>query len=187
MYVLLIPAISQKVSDSIYCLNTDHIDNTIPSQTQVSKGQTVCTITYRHLPKMGFGGFLRDALFSPPKHTIELKSPVSGTFERGQHSGSFHKVSKRDFDKPFKISSIRDELDNFVAFRFYTAERLALSAGAFYQDFFTLFERQANWADEGMRDSSYYDPDWRENLQREKNFFANTICPVLPAENYKAG
>ena len=157
MYILLVPAISGKISNSIYCLNINHVDWRMKRHTQVNKGDVICEVTYSYPPKMGFVGFLKDTFFGPPSYKVQFKSPVDGTIE-GSTSGSFHRSIFRDYDRPFSISSIKDELDNPIAFRFYTSEKLALTAAAFYKDFFDLFSIRSSWADKGMKDCNFMIP-----------------------------
>lgn len=184
MYVLLVPKVAMHVSNSIYSLNINHQDKVLQRGAQVSKGDGVCWIKYEHLPKMGFFGFLKDIFAKPPTREVVLRSPVDGVFETGL-GRTFHSHDRRDFSKPFTVQSQRDEVDNPVAFRFYCAKKVAVSVSSFYQDFFDVFLKNESWTDTGLRDGSNYDPDWRAHLKREFEFFQNTICPVIPVDDYK--
>ena len=186
MYVLLIPAICVEISDSIYCLNTDHIDSNMADNVAVSKGDVICSATYQHLPKMGFSGFLKDTFGSQEKHRIDFKSPVSGTFQPVRKTTFHCRWRYRDYNKKFEIHNKKDEMSFEIAFRFFTHEKIALMAGAYYSEFFDLFTKRAHWADVGMRDSSYYDENWRENLSKEQAYFHNLVCPCLDVDAYQS-
>jgi len=185
MYVLLIPAISSEISDSIYCLNTEHIDANMTHDMPVNRGDVVCTATYRHLPQMGVSGFLKGMLGGGPKYKIDFKSPVRGTFQPSRKT-TFHGAWRtRDYNKKFEIRSSKDELDYEVAFRFFTEERVSITAGAYYADFFDLFSRHADWADAGMRDSNYYNAEWRNNMRKEEVYFRDLKCPCITESEYR--
>ncbi|MEP1535540.1 MAG: hypothetical protein ABJZ56_03445 [Paracoccaceae bacterium] len=184
MYVLLIPKIAMHVSNSIYTLNTDHQDRVLERGALVSKGDGVCWMKYEYLPKMGFLGFLQDLLSKPRARDVVLRSPVDGTFETGL-GGTFHDSRPREFSKPFTAKNELYEVDNPVAFRFYISEKVTVTAASFYQDFFDVFFENESWTDTGLKDGSYYDPEWRSHLERELAYFKQTVCPVVPAEGYK--
>lgn len=184
MYVMIVPAIYQQVSNAIYCLNTKHFDKVIASGTFVSRGDEICWITYKHLPKMGFWGGLQDAILPAPSYSISFKSPVSGRFEQGFGS-SFHHLRNRDYSKQFVVRRQNDEIDERAAYRFYTNERVSLTAYEFYKDLFAVFFDHEEWAEAGMRDSSNYVSNWKEVLITERRFMQNTLCPVIPEGEYR--
>lgn len=181
MYVTIFPALSWKISDSTYCLDLDHGKWLTSNESQVTKGHELYECNYQDIYFDGFSGFMKSIFGGFVRHRITFPCPLDGTIKT---FGGMYDHGDRDVSIPLQLRSKADVSELRPMFYIASPSNEAISPMVLHRNWFNFIDRHHDWMDSAMQRSNYYNPDWRKLVEREKQYLANQICPVLELEAF---
>lgn len=181
MYVTIFPALSWKISDSTYCLDLDHGKWLVPSETPVQKGQELYACNYEDIYFNGFASLMKSVFGGFVKHRISFPCPLNGSIK---HLGGMFSHGDRDISIPLQLRSKDDISELNPMFCISGSSNEAISPMAVHRNWFNFVDRNHEWMDSAMQRSSYYNPEWRSLVERDKQYLESQTCPVLEEDEF---
>lgn len=192
MFVILVPAVNDSVSEWLHGLDPDHGSWLKKSGSTVSKGEPVFEQHYWDFYRSRSAQFF-SGLFGLSKEVrVKLCSPAHGEIKcRDFFSAQVRRY--RDYSTAPSFTDAESIRQYSPVLTIYSNQPFTGSAITFYQPWFDAIESNMPFLDSVMRKSQTFslmtnagrpENEWMQLLNKERDYFLKYQCPVFEKAEY---